>query len=187
MNTKEIEGLIEKYFTGETTLAEEKLLREFFSGSDIPEELAGYKPVFALFEEEQKEGITNPEFDRILFSKLSEDEGRVVSMVPRRTRIAYIASLAAAVVLLAGITATIILTVNPGRKFSSRDEMAYLQAQEALMIVSSNLNCGVSHVRYLKAFDKGMEKMQMLSKFYEYQSLIINPDEVQAASDKTTK
>lgn len=187
MNTKEIERLIEKYFAGETTLAEEKVLREFFSGSDVPEELAGHRPVFSWFEEEQKEGITNPEFDRILFSKLSDEEGRVVSMVPRRTRIAYIASMAAAVVLLAGITLTIIFTVSPGRKYSSSDEMAYLQAQEALMIVSSNLNRGVSHARYLKAFDKGMEKVQMLSKFYEYQSLIINPDEVQAASDKTTK
>jgi hypothetical protein len=187
MNTNEIERLIEKYFRGETTLAEEKLLREFFSGDDIAEELAGYKPLFALFEEEQKEGITNPEFDRILFAKLTEDEGRVVGMIPKRTRITYLVSLAAAVVLLAGIAVAIVMTFNPGGKYTSKDEMAYAQAQEALMIVSSNLNCGVSHARYLKSFDKGMEKMQMLSKFYEYQSLIINPDEVQATPDKTNK
>ena len=50
------------------------------------------------------------------------------------------------------------------------------------MIVSSNFNCGVSHAGYLQAFNKGLEHMEMLSKFYEYQTIIINPDAVQTTA-----
>jgi hypothetical protein len=182
MNIKEIERLIAKFYEGETTLEEEEFLRGFFRGEEIPEHLAEHKPVFSFFEKEQKEEIQNPGFDKNLFSKLGEDEGKVIPMTPKKIRIAYIASLAAAIVLLIGIVATIVLNVNTGSKFTKENELAYAEAQEALMIVSSNLNCGVSQVRYLQAFDKGMEHMQMLSKFYEYQTLIINPDEVQASS-----
>jgi hypothetical protein len=179
MNIKEIERLIGKFYEGDTTLAEEELLREFFRTDEVPEHLAEHTPMFAFFKEEQKEEIQNPDFDRVLFSKLGKDEGRVVSMTPMKTRIAYIFSIAAAAVLLIGIGVSVVLNLNSDGKFNKEDELAYTQAKEALMIVSSNLNCGVSQVRYLQAFDKGMEHMQMLSKFYEYHTLIIHPDEAQ--------
>jgi hypothetical protein len=182
MNIKEIERLIAKFYEGETTLAEEELLRGFFRGEEIPEHLAEHGPMFAFFEKEQKEEIQNPEFDKILSLKLGEDDGKVIPMTPRKTRIAYITSIAAAAVLLIGIAVTVVFDFNTGSKFTKENELAYAEAQEALMIISSNLNCGVSQVRYLNAFDKGMEHMQMLSKFYEYQTLIINPGEVQASS-----
>jgi hypothetical protein len=187
MNTKEIKSLIEKYFEGETSLTEELLLREYFRSGEVPEELAGYKPVFTFFEQEKEQELMNPDFDRALVEKLSGAEGKVVTLLPRRTRTFYIASLAAAAVLLIGVAVTVILNVNSRQRYSAEDQLAYEQVQEALMIVSSNLNCGVSQVRYLQAFDKGMEQVQMLSKFYEYQSLIINPGEVQASSYNTNK
>jgi hypothetical protein len=181
MIIKEIERLIGKFYEGETTLAEEQQLREFFRG-DVPDHLVEHRPMFALFEEEQKVEITNPDFDRILFSRLKEEDGRVISMTPRRTRIAFIASLAAAALILVAIALTFVVGPTSGTKYSDSDRLAYAQAEEALMIVSSNLNCGVSHAGYLQAFNKGFEHMEMLSKFYEYQTLIINPDAVQTTA-----
>ena len=187
MNTREIEQLIAKFEEGETSLAEEQQLREFFRRGNIPVELVVYKPLFVFFEEEQKVEISNPGFDQALLSKLTGSEGKVVPMAPKRSRLTYIVSLAAAAVILVAIVVTAVMNVNPGAKYNRADQLAYAQAEEALMIVSSNLNCGVSQVRYLQAFDNGMEQVQMLSKFYEYQSLIINPDEAHAPSDKTPK
>lgn len=52
MRTKDIERaerLIEKFFDGETTLAEEKWLYRLFGRRDLPEQLRRYRPMFAAF------------------------------------------------------------------------------------------------------------------------------------------
>jgi len=48
----EIDDLLNRYFEGETTVAEENALRNFFRSEEVPERLAGYKPFFAYFDEE---------------------------------------------------------------------------------------------------------------------------------------
>lgn len=47
-----IEELLDKYFEGNTSTAEEKELRTFFSSGNIPPHLSAYKPMFAYFDEE---------------------------------------------------------------------------------------------------------------------------------------
>lgn len=53
-----IEELLNKYFEGETTCEEEHQLRNFFTQDIVPEHLESYRPMFAFFEEEKKQGIT---------------------------------------------------------------------------------------------------------------------------------
>lgn len=47
-----IEELLERYFDGETSAAEEKQIRAFFASGEVPEHLAAYAPLFAYFDEE---------------------------------------------------------------------------------------------------------------------------------------
>lgn len=47
-----IEELLNKYFEGETSCEEERELRSFFAGSNVPEELKVYIPLFAYIEQE---------------------------------------------------------------------------------------------------------------------------------------
>jgi hypothetical protein len=37
----------------------------------------------------------------------------------------------------------------------------------------------------MEKFDEAIQKMQMLSKYYQYQSIIINPDQFENRSAKT--
>jgi hypothetical protein len=53
MNFNSINGLIEKYFAGETSLEEEKILRGYFNGADVDARLASYMPLFQFFEKEK--------------------------------------------------------------------------------------------------------------------------------------
>lgn len=46
--------LIEKYFSGETTIAEEQDLRDYFEGEDVAEELKKYQSWFAFLQSEKK-------------------------------------------------------------------------------------------------------------------------------------
>jgi hypothetical protein len=53
MNKKHIQDLLDKYFEGETSLKEEKELRNFFRKTALlPEEWQSYKQLFAFFESE---------------------------------------------------------------------------------------------------------------------------------------
>jgi hypothetical protein len=47
-----IKQLLDKYFEGNTSCEEERTLRRYFSGKNIPSELAMYKPMFNYVDEE---------------------------------------------------------------------------------------------------------------------------------------
>ncbi|MCA1967282.1 MAG: hypothetical protein LDL23_11640, partial [Flavobacterium sp.] len=50
MELKLVEQLLEKYFQGETTIAEEKQLKAYFSSNDVAPHLAKYQSLFGYFE-----------------------------------------------------------------------------------------------------------------------------------------
>ena len=47
-----IEEVLNRYFEGETSVAEERELRRFFAGANVPDHLSAYRPLFAYFDEE---------------------------------------------------------------------------------------------------------------------------------------
>lgn len=48
----DIEALLEKYFDGATSCEEERRLRVFFAGPDVPPHLAPYRALFGCFDRE---------------------------------------------------------------------------------------------------------------------------------------
>jgi hypothetical protein len=58
MEQEKIKQLLEQYWQGETSLEDEKLLREFFLGNTVPEELKKYTSLFA-WKNKQQEITTN--------------------------------------------------------------------------------------------------------------------------------
>lgn len=44
-----IDNLLDRFFEGETTCAEEKALQEFFAGDNVPEHLKAYIPMFKWY------------------------------------------------------------------------------------------------------------------------------------------
>ena len=59
MTGNETYKLLERYWEGETSLEEERLLLDLFSSDSIPEELKVYKPLF-IWKNQQKAIRTNP-------------------------------------------------------------------------------------------------------------------------------
>ena len=54
MNHARATALLERYFAGETTLAEERDLNHYFQREDIAPELAPYAPLFAYWDRERQ-------------------------------------------------------------------------------------------------------------------------------------
>lgn len=80
---KEAERLLQRFFDGETTLAEERRLYRLFSRKGLPQELEKYRPVFAAF------------------GSMQADEGRRARFMPVVWR--AVCGVAAAIVLLFGV------------------------------------------------------------------------------------
>lgn len=87
MDYKYIEQLLDRYWNGETSLEEERILRAFFSQENIPEELRQYKPLFAYEQAEPAEDVLGDDFDSRMLSMIDEQEtpvkARVVTMNTR--------------------------------------------------------------------------------------------------------
>jgi hypothetical protein len=187
MNTSGIEALLDKYYEGTTTLVEEETLRDFFTRRDVPAHLMQHQPIFTYFVDMQKIEYNDQAFEKTLLGELSgkPPQSVVVEMHPNRGRLRFISTLAASILLLIGLFFTFqhdIFKRTLTQSTKAEHEMAFADASEVLMLVSGNLNNGLRQMERLQMVDKAMKNMQLFSKFYQYQPIIINQDEIQQKS-----
>ena len=187
MNFKVIEELLEKFYEGSTTPAEERQLRDFFSREAVPPHLSVHADLFRYYEEAGKDELPDSEFESRFLAAI--DETPSILMYSRRRQFFFLSGIAAAVLLLAVIVFTFRNDVFLRSSKNSTDtEIAYQQAKNALTLVSANFNTGLdqaqklgnfqrglNEVQKLQAFQKGIDEMNKFSKFYQYQQIIINP------------
>ncbi|MBC8111294.1 MAG: HEAT repeat domain-containing protein [Verrucomicrobia bacterium] len=97
----EIELLLEKYWEGETTLAEERQLKDFFvKNTVLPPHLVVFREQFVFFSETKKEGL-NEDFDKKIIEKLPKNT-KQISFLTQANRSAgwWVSGVAAGIALL---------------------------------------------------------------------------------------
>jgi len=183
MNFKVIEDLLEKYYNGETTLEEEKQLKEFFLREQVPVHLEPEAELFRTMHAVSEQKMDDADFDRKFMERI---ETPVIPVYSSRRKFYFSLSLAAAILLLVGLLFTF-RDAFYKRSFEntiSDPQLAYSETRKALMLVSINFNEGLNQVQHLSGFQKGMDEMQKLSTFYKYQPLIINPGDADRQKNK---
>ena len=153
MDYNNIRKSLDKYWAGDSSLQEENQLREFFSGTNIPNDLKAYQPLFQFFQLEQDKNL-NGDFDQKLIQELkfSEKPKSKIRRLPY-----YLMRVAAVGVLLFSI-----YFVNQQWNQNSYNQVAteemtpeevYAQTKQALLLVSSKMNKGTNLA------NDGMSKM----------------------------
>jgi len=176
MNIKEIEKLLEKYEEGETTLQEEQYLKGFFNGTDIPENLQSYRTIFSYYSRTKKEHISDPEFERKSDRRLT---GTPVTRINFKKQFTYIFSFAASILIVIGLFFTFrqdTMEKDLPQPVTSDPAYAMAEVEDALLSVSVNLNIGLSQLQRFETIGEALKSIQKFSKFYQYQSMIINQD-----------
>ena len=69
MDYKYIEQLLERYFNAETSLEEERILRTFFSQTELPANMQQWKPLFTNIEEQE----LGDDFDARMLEMIQEE------------------------------------------------------------------------------------------------------------------
>ncbi|KAA3622719.1 MAG: hypothetical protein DWQ02_25645 [Bacteroidetes bacterium] len=106
MNNTQIAKLLDKYFAGETSLQEEKQLKDYFSYSDIHPDFEEYAPLFRFFND--AEGVQlSDNFDDKLMERLQSENNLPKSVKTKkkeakvfRLNLKNISRIAAAVVFV---------------------------------------------------------------------------------------
>lgn len=150
MELDKIENILEKYFQGETTIAEEKELKEYFSSPDVAQHLEQYKPMFGYFSQAKQQKSTQ-EFP----------------LQTKKRNMAWL-SIAASVVVLLGIgTYFYVSDKNATQQVASQSELgtydnpeeALAATQKALALLSTKVNVGIESVQYIKEYEQSKNKI----------------------------
>ncbi len=179
MNYNEIDRLLERYLEGETSLGEERILRDFFAQKDLSAKYKPYSEMFHAFQTVASDRLNDRRFDKAWTGKLRGRSGQGKSVFSSGRWYA-----------VTGIAATLLLAVIlfvPLRKlplvnhFSQKIEdtfddprQAYQETIRALLVVSEKLNAGTDQMKDLEKFDAGMKEAERLSVFNEDQIKINN-------------
>lgn len=138
MELRKIEHLLDKYFEGETTLEDEKALRDYFNSPDPDPKYEDYKPLFTYYERESK---LEPMISRKQNAKSSTWMSVAASVV---------------VVIGVGIYA---YQNQPQEDLGTFDdpEVALQQTQRALELLSENVNVGMQSVEYVSEYKESRD------------------------------
>lgn len=145
MELQKIKDLLEKYEAGETSLAEEKKLREYFKRNEVPDSLKPYQLIFGFSEIENQKSYEK----EILLPSNKQDNRYLWTAI------------AASVILVVGL----FFFQNKPLEMSDSDlgtiqdkEVALQKSMEALKMVSELMNEGKEDLIYLKEFNNTKNK-----------------------------
>ncbi|PCI02092.1 MAG: hypothetical protein COB81_06020 [Flavobacteriaceae bacterium] len=141
MELVNIEKLLEKYLSAETTLPEEKVLQTYFTGNNVAAHLVEYQALFTFFATEKKERYT-----------------KTIHLNPKNQKWKWL-SVAASIILMVGVYGG--FQQNEQRK---ADEKLYAETQIALKMLASNLNRGTVAIGHLQQFENTKNKIFNKSK-----------------------
>ncbi len=157
-----IAALLEKYWKGETSVAEEENLKRYFNGGEVAKRFKEFTPLFAYYEA-AKETTLDKAFDEKILGKIGETK---VIPLKKRSWLSSGLKIAASVLLL--ITAGYFFNKNQpvfnqptAEKGEIQDpKLALQEVKKALAMVSAKMNTGNNHI-------KALSKLEAASNVYK--------------------
>lgn len=145
MKSIEIEKLLEAYFEGNTSLSEEKILRDYFTSGNVTEDLVQYKSIFTgikiAAEERSSKVLGFPENN----------------IKPRKT---WWYSIAALLVLALGVVSFFLSQSQPQYSQEEKEALAaFEKTKEAMLFLSQNLNKGAEQLTFVDQFGITKDKI----------------------------
>ena len=173
MDINQIKHLLTNYFNGVTTLEEEKLLFRYFAEeSDIPPELASYRSQFNLLGSIADKKPDTAELNHKIVERIDNLINRRDPGLPGRSFNRFL--VAASIALFIGISGLVIYKMYySGPKDTFKDpQLAYNQAEKALMYVSMQMNRGMEPLSSVSKISTGTSKLSILGKMDESMGML---------------
>lgn len=142
MEKDRMKQLLEKFYDGQTTEQEERVLKELFQGNDVPDSMLKEKELFLQLT--AHEVAVPSDLEERLSQKIDEWDR---ASRPRTFQLRWIRGIAASVIVLLTVGSLLTPWGGPTRKDTCATvEEAYAEAQKALIMFSSSVNKGLDQV-----------------------------------------
>ena len=141
MESRQIEGLLEKYLDAETSVQEEEKLKQYFACGNVAPHLVGYAPMFNYFSLAQEETFTGK-----------------IDYKSKKNRLYSFIAVAASIMILMGVISHQ-STVEADYGTYEDPELAMQKTKEALQMVSGLMNKGTDDLGYLQEFNNAKQKI----------------------------
>lgn len=147
MESDKINALLEKYFEGETTIAEENELKKYFSSAVVAPHLQQYQPLFGYYTSETKQNF----------------EPKLVLQSNKNRKMSWLA-VAASLGVLLGVG---IYTFNNVSNDKTNKELgtyndpeeAFRETQKALAMLSNHVNVGIESIQYIENYENTKDQI----------------------------
>lgn len=140
--------LIDKYWNGETSIAEEQSLKAYFNSDKVSEELLEYAPLFQYIEQAKKETLSTS------IPNLIHKDTAIVKKLEVKSKWIFFRRIAAAVLLFISISFVYTHFNQPTKeerlanywaeKEIKDPKLAFKKTKAALLLVSKKLNGGTA-------------------------------------------
>jgi hypothetical protein len=166
---EEIRKLLDRFYLGETTLEEEKILQEYFTSSSIPEKLLPDRDLFRTLGDGD-DSVAVPEgLNQKILNVIDQQEKRVIRT--RRISVFSLSGLAAGLLVVIALYVGYFRTDSPVRLAHQMTDTyedpqdAYEEAKRTLAYVSAKLNTGTSELEHVAKVSKtASDPLKSLSK-----------------------
>jgi hypothetical protein len=140
MKEEELNILLNRYYSGESSAEEERILKEFFQGENVPVEYEAEKEIFYQYSLSVSIPEPSADFEERIIAGIDELEKNRKSLIIRRI-VLYSLSTAAGLIIVAGSYFFLNSNREPKDTFSD-PKIAYAETMKILMKVSEQLNQG---------------------------------------------
>ncbi len=135
MESNKIERLLDAYFEGQTSLEEEKMLRNYFLGKNVSEHLIQYKPIFVGLE------------------AASNEKMKTELKLPQAKRTVGTWWYSVAAMLLVAMAVGGFYLSQPRLSQEEKEALAaFEKSREAMLLLSENFNKGTEQLALVNQF-----------------------------------
>ena len=166
---EEIRKMLDRFYQGETTLEEEKLLLGYFSSTKVPEELIPDKDLFLSFGSGDETISVPADLNKKIIATIDQVEKKAIRT--HRISIFSLSGLAAGLLVMIAVylfyvrydSKELIASTQITDTYDDPME-AYEEAKRTMAYVSSKLNSGTSELKHVQQVTKSVDPLKSLSK-----------------------
>jgi hypothetical protein len=169
---QEIRAMLERFWEGDTTLAEERTLKEYFAFANVPDDLEHIAAYFNATNVGTEE-ILDDSFDTEVLQRIGVEPKGGAVVRPLHSLGRYW-KMAAAVAVFVGLGAWLIWSqdstdpVIDGQAIASNVDQeevqkAFQETKKALFMLSNNFNRGSEQVKQLGKFEEAQQQVKTIS------------------------
>jgi hypothetical protein len=167
MDSDRIDILLEKYWECETSLEEEKELKDYFTSGEVDARYSSVAPLFHYYEQEKGVGL-DAFFDERMLAQLEKEEpkkkviksGKLVMLFSNIAKVAAVGL----IVVTAGYFIREEMGKDEIKPFIvdtfDDPEKAFEETKKALQLISKNFNKGRKEAKKLTTFTDAQEKVK---------------------------